>query len=355
MTTKEYKDDRAERILLYGLLGLLAYGGYLVLSPFLVPMVWGAILVYLTWPLHRRLSRLLRGRDSLSALLLTLLLLSVVVLPVIGIASLLIDELSIAYQAITTRLTAEPENLLTQVGRLPWVGPDLQEFIATVAGDPQQLKAEVGHWVQQFSGALTGLAGGVGRNLVGLGLALLTVFFFYRDGERLMEQLRRFLWRLLGDRAENYLTSVGATVTAVIYGLLLTALVQGILASVGYWFVGLEAPLLLGVVTMIFALIPFGTPLVWGSLGIWLLITDRIWPGIGLLVWGTLVISSMDNVIRPLVISSATHIHFLLVLFGVLGGAVAFGFVGLIVGPVILAIAAAVWHEWLVAETPKIS
>ncbi|HCU53635.1 MAG TPA: AI-2E family transporter, partial [Gammaproteobacteria bacterium] len=149
-----------------------------------------------------------------------------------------------------------------------------------------------------------------------------------------------------------YMKAVGNTVTAVMVGLLLTAQVQGILAGAGYWAVDLKAPILLGAVTMVFALIPFGTPLVWGTLGLWLIMTDRVWPGIGLLIWGALVVSSIDNLIRPLVISSATHVHFLLVLLGVLGGALAFGLVGLVLGPVILAMASALWHEWLVESVP---
>lgn len=342
-----------QRVLLMAVLVLLAYGAYQVLSPFFVPLAWGAILVYISWPLYRRLRKLLRGRDTSSALLATLLLMTAVILPVIGVASLLVEELGIAYQVITARLASTPPSVPEALARLPLVGDWLQELISTLAGDPAQLRAELARRVEQFSGALADLAGGLGRNLIGLALTLLITFFFYRDGERLIEQTRRLLWRLLGDRSEAYMNAVGNTVTAVMIGLLLTALVQGILAGAGYWAAGVKAPILLGAVTMIFALIPFGTPLVWGTLGIWLIMTDRIWPGVGLLIWGALVVSSMDNLIRPLVISSATHIHFLLVLLGVLGGALAFGFVGLVLGPVILAMVSALWHEWLAESAPR--
>jgi predicted PurR-regulated permease PerM len=353
MNKDELIGIQVQRVLLIAVIFLLAYGAYLVLSPFLVPLAWGAILVYVSWPLYRRLRQLLRGRDSTSALLMTLLLMAAVILPVYGVASLLVEELGVAFQVITARLASIPPTVPEAIVRLPLVGDWAQELIGTLAGDPAQLRAELARRVQQFSGALAGLAGGLGRNLVGLGLTLLIAFFFYRDGERLIEQTRRLLWRLLGDRAEAYMKAVGNTVTAVMVGLLLTALVQGILAGAGYWAVDLKAPILLGAVTMVFALIPFGTPLVWGTLGLWLIITERVWPGIGLLIWGALVVSSIDNLIRPLVISSATHVHFLLVLLGVLGGALAFGFVGLILGPVILAMATALWHEWLAESAPR--
>jgi len=352
MKQDELVGIQVQRALLVAVLLLLSYGAYLVLSPFFTPLAWGAILVYVSWPLYRRLRQLCRGHETTSALLMTLLLMAAVILPVLGVASLLVDELGIAYQVIAARLASTPPTVPEAIARLPLVGDWLQELVSTLAGDPAQLRAELARRVQQFSGALAGLAGGLGRNLIGLGLTLLITFFFYRDGERLIEQTRRLMWRLLGDRAQAYLTAVGNTVTAVMVGLLLTALVQGILAGAGYWAAGLKAPILLGAVTMVFALIPFGTPLVWGTLGVWLILTDRIWPGVGLLIWGTLVVSSMDNLIRPLVISSAIHIHFLLVLLGVLGGALAFGFVGLVLGPVILAMVSALWYEWLTENTP---
>ena len=133
------------------------------------------------------------------------------------------------------------------------------------------------------------------------------------------------------------------------YGLVFAALAQGGMAGIGYWAAGLKAPLLLAVFTTLIALlpIPFGTPLVWASIGLWLLLTGHPLPGIGLLLWGTLVVSWVDNLVRPLVISGVTRIPFLLVIFGVLGGLANFGLIGLFLGPVILAISLAVWREWL--------
>lgn len=110
---------------------------------------------------------------------------------------------------------------------------------------------------------------------------------------------------------------------------------------------GLKAPVLLGLFTMFAALIPFGTVVVWTSAGLWLLFHGQQWAGIGLLLWGALVVSWIDNVVRPLVISRTTQIPFVLVMLGVLGGLGSFGFIGLFVGPVILAIGLAVWREWL--------
>jgi predicted PurR-regulated permease PerM len=132
----------------------------------------------------------------------------------------------------------------------------------------------------------------------------------------------------------------------------LTAIAQGSLAGLGYWAVGVKAPIMLGIVTAMFAMIPFGTPVAWVSISIWLLLQGQTWAGVALALWGTLVISWIDNIIRPLVISSSTRIPFVLVMFGVLGGVANFGFIGLFLGPVVLAIALAVWREWLQQHEP---
>ena len=132
----------------------------------------------------------------------------------------------------------------------------------------------------------------------------------------------------------------------MVYAIVLAALVQGVFAGLGYWIVGVGPPVLLGAVTAMIALIPFGAPLIWGSLSVWLLLTGKIADGVTLLLWGLLVVSWVDNIVRPLVISNATRMPFLLVVFGVLGGVLAFGLVGLFIGPVVLAVAMALWREW---------
>jgi predicted PurR-regulated permease PerM len=191
------------------------------------------------------------------------------------------------------------------------------------------------------------LIGDVGRNAAKLGFALITVFFFYRDGEHVLEQVQLVLHRFLGARVDPYLAAVGGMTKAVVWGLIATALAQGFVAGLGYWWAGVSAPVLLGAVTALIAMIPFGTPFAWGSIGIWLLVSGDTVGGVGLLLWGALVVSWVDNLVRPLLISNATRIPFLLVMFGVLGGLAAFGLVGLFLGPVILAVLMAVWREWI--------
>jgi predicted PurR-regulated permease PerM len=341
------------RVILAMLLGGLFVLGYLVLSWFIVPALWAAILAYATWPLCERVRRLLRGSAVGSALVMTLLLMAAFVLPLLWLVFLVQSEIVGAYQALTAYLARGSHRLPDFILYLPWIGERLQNWVDALAADPAALRSQLSGWVEHRLGELGDLVGGVGRNAIKLGLALLTVFFVYRDGESLLDQVRRVLRRFLGRRVDGYVAAIGNTTKAVLYGLVLTALAQGLLAGVGYWFAGVRAPVLLGALTALIALMPFGTPFVWGTLGVWLLLTGKTVEGAGLLLWGTFVVSWVDNLIRPLVISSATHIPFLLVMFGVIGGLAAFGLIGMFVGPVIVAVLMAVWREWLEDQAPE--
>lgn len=335
------------RTILILLLGGLLVLTYSVLQWFLVPVAWAAIMAYATWPLYARIRRLLGGRATLSATLMTLLLLAAFGLPLLWLTVMLRSELIAAYTLVAEYLAQGPQPLPDFVQTIPWLGEWLQQTLDHLARNPATLREQIGQWGEQRTSELLELLGGFGRNAVKLGLALVTVLFLYRDGESLLAQVRRILVRFIGERLEGYLSAVGATTKAVVYGLVLTALAQGALAGLGYWVAGVQAPVLLAALTALVALIPFGTPFVWGSIGVWLLINGETAAGLGLLAWGTLVVSWVDNLIRPLVISSASRIPFLLVMFGVLGGLAAYGLIGLFVGPVILAVVMAVWREWL--------
>lgn len=335
------------RLILALLLGGLLVLAYAVLHLFLVPIAWAAIMAYATWPLYVRLRRALGGRATLSAAVMTLLLSLAIGLPMLWLVLVLRTELGAAYAAVAAYLAQGPRPLPDVVLAIPWLGDWLQENLNHLAANPASLREQIGAWIEQRTGEVLELLGGVGRNAARLGLALLTVLFLYRDGENLLLQIRQVLGRFVGQRVEAYLAAVGATTRAVVYGLVLTAIAQGALAGLGYWVAGVQSPLLLALMTTLIALIPFGTPFVWGSIGVWLLLTGQTAAGIGLLIWGLVVVSWVDNLIRPIVISSATQIPFLLVMFGVLGGVAAFGLVGLFIGPVVLAVMMAVWREWL--------
>lgn len=331
------------------LVGLLLMS-YQVLHLFLVPVAWALILVYVSWPLHRRLRSLLHPYAGLSAFLMTLVLALVFVLPVLWVIVLLRGEVPVVYAQLVDNLAAVEGILPPSLARLPWVGPELQRLLSLLVEDPAAVRDQVLLWLNPLREGAIQLLGDIGANVLKFGFAVLSAFFFYRDGDRLLEQTRRMLLGLLGARAESYLSAIGDTTRAVLYGLVLTALAQGALAGAGYAVAGLQAPILLGVLTAVFALIPFGTPLVWGGVSLWLYLTGEVLAAAALALWGALVVSQIDNLLRPLVISNATRIPYILVLFAVLGGIAAFGLVGLFLGPIVIAVLLAVWQEWIIEQ-----
>lgn len=326
-----------------GITGLLL-GAFLVLQPFLVPLAWAAILAYTTWPIYLRLRAWLWGNQAGAALLMTALLILAVAGPVILLSVALAEEAAGVFRAMKG-WAAQPPELPGWLRDLPWIGERFAAWRAELLADPRLWQG----WLTQNAAWLTdrvlGLVGDVGRNLVKIGLALLSVAFLYFHWETLTLQTRTVVQRLAGPRVVSLMHMAGKTVRAVWYGILLTAAAQGILAGLGFWAAGLPAPVLLGAATGFLALIPFGPPLLWIPAGLWLLIQGPLWKGVALLLWGALAISGIDNVLRPLFIGGATRIPYLLVFFGVLGGLAAFGLLGLFLGPTILSVLLVLWRE----------
>ena len=343
------------RTIVAALLGGLLIVGFVILQPFLTAVAWAAILVYVSWPLHLRLVARLGGRRLWSALAMTLLLALVLGATLLWLAVLLQREGLVALREVAALLRNGVE-LPEAMARIPWLGPWLQERLVELGGDRAAWGRQLAEWGEQWGervGAqIVRLLGDLGLNALRFGVALLTAFFLYRDGDRLLADARRGLHGLLGARVDGYLEAVGSTTRAVVYGLLLAAVVQGVVAGLGYWVAGVSAPVFWGATTALVALVPFGAPLIWGSLSVWLLASGDTSAGIGLLLWGLLVVSWIDNLVRPWIISGVSKVPFLLVLFGVLGGLAAFGLIGLFVGPVILAILLALWREWAADTDP---
>jgi predicted PurR-regulated permease PerM len=334
------------RLITVALLAVLVLLGFRVVAPFIVPLVWAGILAYVTWPGYTRLLRLCRGRRNLASLLMTIAVSAAVVVPLVWLAVVLRIELAHVYLD-TQALLAGGLQLPPAMLKIPWLGEQLRELTARAAQDPHVLGAEVRRLADHSFDQIAHVVGGVGRNLAKLLIAVISLFFVYRGGQRVVAELVDLLEQLLGPRVHGYLLAVQQTVKAVVYGLVLTALVQGLLAGLGYWVAGVHTPVFLAALTTLCGLIPFAAPTVWGSVGVWLLVEGNRVAGIGLLAWGALVMGWTDHFVRPFLISREAQIPFLVVMFGVLGGLAAFGLVGLFVGPVILAVLLALWRGWL--------
>jgi len=330
-------------ILLAGLLIL----SFMVLREFLLALVWAIIIVYVMWPPYQWLKRQLKDRANLSAAVMTAIIAAAVSMTIYWLLAMLQEETKIAYQSLVGNLAQGPYQLPDFIGRIPWLGNYFQESLDRLTNDRMEVATQLADWAKQWLGGFATFLGGIGHNVLKLGVVMVTVFFCFRDGKEIITQLQQGLVRYLGKYQHVYLQAAGNTTRAVVYGLVLAALGQGMLAGFGYAIAGVKAPVLFGAITALLALIPMGATLVWFPIGVMLTLTDQMWAGIGLLLWGFLVVSTVDNVIRPLVISGASRVPFLVVLFGVLGGLSAFGAVGLFLGPVILAVLLSVWQAWL--------
>ncbi len=334
------------QIALFLFLAGLALLVYRILGHLLEPILWAIILAYASWPLHRRTKAAMGGRAGLAAGLMILLLGTAVIVPLIGLSTVIQHEFSEFIQGLPGWL--EQRSVLQgQLNRIPVIGDELSQRVAQWGDLSDLAKQQLIPQLRDFSRRLIHVASDVGLITGQWVLTLFLMFFLYRDGATLTAEVRHGFKRGIGERADNYLDIAVNTSRAVLYGIVLTAIVQGSIAGIGYWGVDLPGPALLTLTTIIMALIPFGALIVWVLCCVWLFAQGETWRAMALLLWGSLVVSWVDNLVRPLVISQATRIPFALVVFGIVGGLISDGFLGLFIGPVVLAIGHAAWREWL--------
>lgn len=342
--TKEFIIQRLLAITLLVVLFILCFQ---VIQFFIVPALWAAILAYVTFPVYQFFNEKVRFSSGVSAGVMTVSITLIIGIPLVFGLFILQQEAVSLISNLIYRIRVGYLDVPESIKDLPIIGQQVKDVLWRINKNPEETLEAFRVWVQSHLYYGKVALDVVLSSLAKLGMALMTLFFFYRDGKSLIRQIRQALRNIIGNRIDGYIDSVGTTTRAVVYGIGLTALAQALLAGIGYYFAGAPSPILLTIVTFIIALIPFGTPFVWGGVSIWLLSQGYTAEGIGLALWGTLVISWVDNLIRPIVISGATKIPFIIIFIGVLGGLTAFGFVGLFIGPVVLAIGLAVWREWI--------
>lgn len=342
-----------QKVLLFGLFFILLYLGFSILKYFIVPVLWAAIIAYMTWPLYQRILRRCGGRATLSASLMLLAVMLVVGIPVIFAIFLLQYEGRHLYYELQKQVFSGHLNIPDFIRDLPMVGKEINRTLNDINNDPNSIIQSISVWIQGHLNYGKVVFNEISRNLIKLCFAILSLFFFYRDGHTILNQVSRALEMVIGPRIQHYMSTISDTTRAVVYGIGLTAIAQALLAGMSYFVAGVPNPMVLTIVTFLFALIPFGPPLAYSSVALWLFSQGQTMEAIGVMAWGVCIVSTADNVIRPLVISGATQIPFLLIMFGVLGGLASFGLVGLFIGPVILAVLLAIWREWLHENQPE--
>jgi len=321
---------------------LLAYLVFQILSPFFAPIYWAFLLAFMLFPVNRRMRRLVKGKTGLAAALMTFgVTLGIAVPAAVGMVGFGKQGIELGRQLSATAQRYKIDGV-ADVLKLPVVGGAMgwmQERFRFDAAQIQAWLAEGSQKAVQFllarsSDVLFGALGIFGS----LTLTLFVLFFFFRDGDRMAARA----WNLIPfdpARKERLNRRLQAVTRAVVFGTVVTALAQGALLGIGFWITGLQSPLVFGVLAAVASFVPFvGTALVWVPAAIYLYAQAVAWKAIFLVVWSAVVVGSADNFLRPLLVSGKTQMGTLTVFFGVLGGLAVFGFIGLFLGPVILAL-----------------
>ncbi len=341
-----------DRVLTIVVLGLLIAGCYLVLAPFLTAILWAAILCVTTWPLFVRLRWRLGGSGSLAALIMVLVIALALLAPFVIVGATIAENSDQVAAFVQGQLAAGPPDPPAWLANFPLLGPHAAAYWARFTHDTAAFVGELSKYVEPFRKFALAIGVTVLGGLLQLALSIVIAFFFYRDGDAMIVRVHAAVTRIAGQHG-HHLTHVAAMTTrGVVLGILGTALVQGTLMAIGLALAGIKAAPLLGFLTFFLSPIPIGPPFVWipAGLYLWFGLGETFW-GIFVLVWGGLVVSMVDNFIRPLIISHGSDLPFILVLIGVLGGVAAFGLIGLFLGPVLIAVGYILLRQWA-SDTP---
>jgi predicted PurR-regulated permease PerM len=316
-----------------------------MLQPFIEVLLWAVVLVIVFMPVHRRV-RARVGSPGWSAMISCLLVVVVILVPLTLVTLAIVREMTHIAQSLQPQPGGEGAAQTGVAGLLDpnspyvgkvvgWVGQyvDLEQF------NSQQFIAER---LKSLGGAIAGrtlgFVGGAVGFVVEIFFVIFTMYYFFRDGERLREALHNIL-PLDDRRAHEIIDRTQEVISASVYGVLVIALIQGALGGIAFWALGLPSPLLWGVVMVFLSMIPMaGAFVVWVPAALYLGVTGHWGKAIVLTVWGALVIGSVDNFLRPKLVGEKTRLHELLIFFSVLGGLQVFGVIGLVLGPVVVAI-----------------
>jgi predicted PurR-regulated permease PerM len=324
----------------------------LVLRPFISAALWAVILCFTTWPLFLSLEEMLGGRRTLSALIATLFLAAVIVVPVAILGATLADNVSALVSASQKLIREGPPSPPDWVASIPLVGSHIADYWNYLNQGSSVRLQELARLLP--AAKVIALWGGsaLAEGIFQITLSLIIAFFFYRDGHAAAAQLQLSLRRIAGERGDRLLDLAGATIRAVVYGILGTSLLQGVVAAIGFGIAGVPGAVSLGFVTFLLSLVPGGPPIVAAPAAFWLYRQGSLPWAIFMMAWG-LMVGMLDNVVKPLLISRGGSTPMILVMLGVLGGALAFGVIGMFLGPTLVALGYSLFEQWAVNAARK--
>jgi predicted PurR-regulated permease PerM len=388
---------------------LLLLGCFFVLRPFLSALMWAIVLAYSLWPLQKRFTRWFRGSRTLAAILVTLTMTLVSVGPFVLIGFSIADDAIALGTATRKQFESVPDEPPAWVEKIPFVGKELSGYWKDFATDrrrwvesfdeaakevpkrpkiveergddsilhdppavppisggapsdeaaaaatakvgessrvAERVAGQLGQATVWLKSALLATGSAIGKGIIEVLVSVFLAFFLLRDGGAVAERLSVSMNRIAGEKGRHLLHVAGSTVRGVVYGILGTALVQAVVAGVGFAIAGVPGAIFLAVLTFFLSAIPIGPPVVWIPATIWLFTQGRPGWGIAMAIYGTFCISGVDNIVKPYLISHESKTPFVLIFCGVLGGALAFGIVGVFLGPTLLAVTFRMIEEW---------
>jgi predicted PurR-regulated permease PerM len=314
---------------------------------FLLPLVWAGIIAMATWPVFERLDRWLGYRKTLVAVLLTAVVTLVVMVPLVWLTIKGLQEARI-FAAYLVQANADGIPPPDWIKNLPWVGGYAQDWWQTKLAHPGSV-ADLMDTETSTIKSLSGLARTVGvqvahRSVI-FGFALVCLFFFYRDGQVLAQQINALGRYCLGHRWALYASNLPTAIKATVNGLVLVGLSVGVIMGTCYAIAGVPFSVMLGAATALLAMIPFGAPFAFVTVALILLMKGSFVSAVVIVAIGGCVMFIADHFVRPVIIGNATQLHFLAVLFGILGGVETLGLVGLFIGPVVMVLFSTLWRE----------
>ena len=338
-----------KQIIQISIVALLLVGCIAVLLPFTGTLMFAAVICITTSPIRTRLVTLFRGRSHLAALMMSILLILVLVAPLALFSGLLTDNIESAIRYLWPILEAGvPPDAPQWLSGLPIVGSSIDSYWHELAASREEMNNLLRQLIGPARRLALSTASILGQGLLQLLLVIFFAFFIFRDADEYAEALRNGSRKLAGDLGQRMFKLAAGTVTSVMLGIVGTAAAQALVAMIGYIIAGVPAIAMLTFATFIFSMVPvIGATLIWLGAAVWLYDSGQTGWSIFMVLWGMFAISSVDNVVKPILISRTSSLSLLLIVVGIFGGVMVFGFIGLFLGPMLLALGQVLIREWL--------
>jgi predicted PurR-regulated permease PerM len=345
--------DPKDRTYIYQLIAgvtavvFILVGCLIVLRPFFPAILLATILALSTWPAFTWLNSRMHQRTALAAGLMTVLLAACFIAPLVLIGTSTADNFTKFYDVVQGTVQQSPvEKTANILKQIPFFGEKLSTYWTTLASDKERMSEMFKEYAGTTSQSVLKLGATIGRGLMDLTLGVLIAYFFFRHGTRVAVRTNKLIETFGGERGKYLLQVSKNTLIGVVYGMMGTALVQGALGAIGFWIAQVPGASFLGLMTFFISFVPGGPPIIWIPVALWLFNEGHSYMAIFIVAWGVLAIGMVDNVLRPYFVSRGSDLPFLLVLLGIVGGVLAFGFIGIFIGPTLLALAYALVIGW---------